>query len=629
MMVSNAIDLAREEDFSLDALKVVPKACMVEADGKTLRVEPKVMEMLILLARANGTHLSREHLIEACWDGRAVTDDAVTRALSKVRKIAALTAPAAFRIETRPKIGVRLVTAPKGAQTSDSVLLDGPGIEAQTSEPLLIVFPFENRSTDPDLQFFSDGVSEEVLGRIMRGSKLKVVGPTSSFQYRGAQKAGAAEALKATHIVDGSIRRAGNRVRINAHLTETASGAGLWAEQFERDLGDIFALQDEIADGIAQALFTKFTPAKLPPIDPATYDLYLRAKSLETNPDRLQSNIASLERVTRQAPEFADGWGRLATLRAFMALNLPYKERATITSQSRHDMARSQALDPQNHETTYANYWTKAPFGAFLAQDKIIALAVSRENPSSDDLAIASFHCYETGQAKKAHHHSMRAHSFDPSSWAVSLTTGISLWGVGQGEAARDKLVAHIDGFTEDQQATAYLLLIASWLGDWDQIDRLSDPKRLAQFPLRENSGILATAATMRYPTAQNREFFFGIMKARVEKLGFIDSVFLTFSSLIGMSDAAYPVLDRLPFGPKGAKGDPLGMMGCRAHLLFTPANKDGRNDARFVKLCARLGLVEFWLTTGIWPDCADEVPYDFRAQCRANAHVPCDAFAF
>ena len=85
---------------------------------------------------------------------------------------------------------------------------------AKSPETLLAVLPFDNLSSDAEMQFFSDGVSEDILGRIQRGSKLKVIGRTSSFQFRGADKPRAAQSLKATHAVDGSIRRGGNKVRI-------------------------------------------------------------------------------------------------------------------------------------------------------------------------------------------------------------------------------------------------------------------------------------------------------------------------------------------------------------------------------------------------------------------------------
>ena len=618
-----SVDPIKEADFNIVDLFVRPKACRVEANDQVTSVEPKVMEILVLLARAKGENVTRERMIEVCWDGRAVSEDAITRTLSKARKLGTLTDPPAFRIETRPKVGVRLVQSDK----TQLVPLTSASSPHKPAEPLLIVFPFENLSSDPDLQFFSDGVAEEVLTRIIRGSKLKVVGPTSSFQFRGLQKVGAAQSLNATHSIDGAVRRSGNKVRITAHLTEVATDAGLWADQFEGDLNDIFGLQDEIADGISQALFTKFTATGRNPIDPAIYDLYLRAKNLETNPARLQQGIVSLERVTQQAPDFADGWGRLATLRAFMRLNLPYRERAIITTQLRHDIAHCHILDPDSPEANYASYWLTPPYGAIVEQDRIITRALARDNPGSDDLSIASFHFYNVGRHRCAHENACIAWSIDPSNWAASINYAISLWAVQSGEACRDALRQHVEVWPEDQQATAYLLLVASAIGDWDEIDRLTDPKRLAHFPLREHGGIIATAVTMRYPTLENQKLLFEMMKTRVRKIGKIDAIFLTFSSLIGMAEAAYPIVESLPFGPIGGKGDALGMMGFRTHLLFTPANKQGRDDPRFVKLCARLGLVDYWLATDMWPDCVDEVPYDFKATCHDARDTPQDRF--
>jgi TolB-like protein len=614
MIMQSGVNLAQEADFCVQALHVFPKACRVEANQAAISVEPKVMELLVLLARANGQNVTREEIVGACWEGRAVSDDAITRTLGKARKIATLTDPPAFRIETRPKVGVRLVS-------SDSILQEQSGQTTQAkpaAEPLLIVLPFENLSTDADLSFFSDGVSEEVLSRIIRGSKLKVIGAASSARIRGPDRVEAARALGATHIVDGSVRRGGNRVRINAHLSEVEMGAGLWADQFEGDLGDIFALQDEIADGIAQALFAKFTPATRALIDPAVYDLYLRAKNLVSQPETLLQSIASLERVTQQAPGFADGWGRLASLRAFMRLNLPYKERAIITTQLRHDIERCRILDPDNREVTYSDYWLSPAYGDFHAHERIIQRGLTCSNPNADDFAIASFHFYNVGLFRLSYDLGLKAVSQDPSNWGSMINHAISLWPVQSGEACRDALRRHVDHWPEDQQGTGYLIFIACAIGDWDEIDRLTDPKRLAQFPLRENSGLIATAATMRYPTLANRQFLFDMMKARVEKHGAFDAAFVAFSSLIGMAEHIYPVIENLRFGPSHTKGDALGLMGYRTHLLFTPAAKNARADPRFVTLCARLGLVDYWLTQSVWPDCVDEVPYDFKAACLA-----------
>jgi DNA-binding winged helix-turn-helix (wHTH) protein len=114
------LDLAREPDFVLAALRVRPSSACVEAQGRAVRVQPKVMEVLILLAQAKATTVSRNQLAEACWAGRVVSEDAMTRVLGKVRRIAALTNPPAFRVETLTKVGVRLIVA-------DASPADAPG----------------------------------------------------------------------------------------------------------------------------------------------------------------------------------------------------------------------------------------------------------------------------------------------------------------------------------------------------------------------------------------------------------------------------------------------------------------------------------------------------------------------
>jgi hypothetical protein len=204
------------------------------------------------------------------------------------------------------------------------------------------------------------------------------------------------------------------------------------------------------------------------------------------------------------------------------------------------------------------------------------------------------------------------------------------MWPSQGDEAALKAMNKHVEAFPEDQQAAAYLILIASSIGDWAVIDRMTAPSRLSQFPLRENIVILATAAAMRYPTSQNKHFLLEMMKARIEKLGAMDCGTFTMASLIGIASEAYDSFAHFPIGPKGAKGEPLGLMGYRTHLLFTPVNKLGREDPRFDPIdCARLGLVEYWLETGSWPDCVDEVPYDFRAACHAARDMAKDRFDY
>ncbi len=171
--------------------------------------------------------------------------------------------------------------------------------------------PPDNLSDDREMQFFSDGVSEEIIQRLSRGARMKVIGRTSSFQFRGADKTArkVASELQCTHILDGSIRRAGGRARISAHLAEAAAQRTCGRTASSAASKNMFAVQDEIAEHIAAALDQTFTSFSTKAIDPSVYDLYLRAspKLLRTGRAADQRQPAGGRHATRLA--FRGGFG--------------------------------------------------------------------------------------------------------------------------------------------------------------------------------------------------------------------------------------------------------------------------------------------------------------------------------
>ena len=148
---------------------------------------------------------------------------------------------------------------------------------------------------------------------------MRVIGRASSFQFRGAAKAEGAvvSQLGATHLLDGSVRRSGQRVRISASLTECATHTIVWSDRFDRDLADVFVLQDEIAAAVAAALETVFSPASAAQkVDPRAYDLYLKARSLGGSPHGNAECLRLLEEAVSLSPDFAAAWASLALARA-------------------------------------------------------------------------------------------------------------------------------------------------------------------------------------------------------------------------------------------------------------------------------------------------------------------------
>jgi len=186
----------------------------------------------------------------------------------------------------------------------------------------ICVLPFANMSGDPEQEYFSDGVTEDIITDLSKVSALLVVSRNSAFTFKGkhTEIAQVARALKVTHVLEGSVRKAGNRVRITAQLIEGATDTHLWAERYDRDLNDIFALQDEISEAIVNALKLRLLPAEKKAIEqrsttnPEAYKLFLMARQYNAMGNSRHRDIAI--RLCRRAveidPTYARAWAMLA-----------------------------------------------------------------------------------------------------------------------------------------------------------------------------------------------------------------------------------------------------------------------------------------------------------------------------
>ena len=520
----------------------------------------------------------------------------------------------------------RSVTRERAAVVAVETLADIVQAPTPPRETLLAVLPFDNLSSDAEMAFFSDGVSEDILGRIMRGSKLKVIGRTSSFQFRGADKPRAAAALNATHVLDGSIRRAGDKVRIAAHLTEADGQTTLWTDRYDRGLEDIFAVQDEISEAIAAALDTAFFPLAAKPIDPAIYDLYLKAREPVMGMEARRGTRALLQAVTAAAPEFADGWATLAMLNRLDEYDLPLREREPIAAAAKVAAARCLALDPENVDAVIA-LADFAPFGDFLPYDATVADIARLGAASSRAQVMRSLRLQCLGRGRESLEVARLARTIDPLDVVPFSNFGMATWQSGAFAEGRALLETAIERQPDNHYAAAALILAWAHQQDWDAVDRLTAPARLAQYPLRELSGAALITAGLRDLASGVGAAMFDVVRASAERIGRVEPSVMIYFAEMGLVGDCYDLLDACRFGPTGDKRDVLGLFAYRTHLLFPAAYTALRADPRFVRLCARLGLVEYWLQTGNWPDCAQTVPYDFRAECEANRHIPIERF--
>ena len=497
---------------------------------------------------------------------------------------------------------------------------------ATTSEPLLAVLAFDNLSSDPEMQFFSDGVSEEIIQRLSRGAKLRVIGRTSSFQFRGERKAEAAPSLNCSHVLDGAVRRAAGRVRISAHLVEASSRTTLWSDRYDRGLEDIFAVQDEISDSIARALDQTFSSYSTRAVDPAVYDLYLRASPNSYAPDELRTNVGLLEVVIQRAPHFAEAWGRLAYLRAFLHFYQPFADRAASATRVADEAARALALDSESIDAMTAQLFVIPPFGHFIETDA--ALERLRRAPGSGDGRRYIGYILRTmGRVRESLDETERAYRLDAldSGFANQLALARMAAGrVAEAVPVYEDLVARVPDMSFPVSS---LLRAYAFQHDWAAVDRLLE--LAAKRQLREFQDGLPFIRAKREPTPETIGGWQRALVAHVAKTGRADISRLVYAAHLGLVDEAYQAAETAGLGPAGTSDDIMGPDRYRTHLLFQAGMPELRNDRRFPRLCARLGLVEFWMATGKWPDCADEAPYDFKAECAKAQHIPKEDFGF
>jgi len=322
---SRPVDLAHSPPFRIGSVEVRPGSREVLGGNRREVLEPRVMQVLVALASAQGKILSRDDLIEACWEGRAVCDDAVNRVISRLRALSRTFA--SIQVETINKVGYRLALEAPDARPDAAAAEPRP--DDGSAIRRICVLPFANMSGDAEQEYFSDGISEDITTDLSKVSALAVTARNAAFAFKGQEVdvRDVARTLGVSHVLEGSVRKSAERVRITAQLIDGATGDHVWAERYDRDLTDIFAIQDEISKAIVEALKVKLLPEERKAIEQhgttsaEAYSLYLMARK-----DWMTGNYGDVrrdERVVRicQAAieidaDYARAWALMALAQA-------------------------------------------------------------------------------------------------------------------------------------------------------------------------------------------------------------------------------------------------------------------------------------------------------------------------
>jgi len=359
------------EDYALDTDRRE-----LRRGADLVALAPQVFDLLQYLIQNRERVASKDDLIATVWNGRIVSDSALTTRVNAARSAIGDSGEEQRLIRTLPRKGFRFVGRVQEEQGPGRTL-DGetpvePPRPALTlpDKPSIAVLAFTNMNGDPGQDYFSDGITEDIITALSRFSELFVIARNSSFQYKGRSPdiRQVGHELGVRYVLEGSIRRAGDRVRINAQLIDAVTGVHRWGERYDRELKDVFAVQDEVSRAIVAILVAHVNKAEAertllkPPATWQAYDFFMRASdlystiSLSYNVADLYETRRLLERSISLDPIYARAYAKLSSTHVAVWVQ-PMDEdylNPTALERAHHFARKAVQLDP-NLPIAHAN----------------------------------------------------------------------------------------------------------------------------------------------------------------------------------------------------------------------------------------------------------------------------------
>src|SRR6266496_1681281 len=469
----------------------------------------------------------------------------------------------------------------------------------------IAVLPFVNMSSDRENEYFVDGLTEEILNRIAQINELKVPGRTSCFAFKdkNADLRQVGAALGVAHVLEGSVRKSGERLRITAQLVRTHDGYHLWSRSFDRKLDDVFAIQEEIARSIAEALSVQLKVgsvghAERPTQDMRAYDNYLQARTLITqrSPTNVRSAIPLLEAAVQRDPTFAKAWAALAQARALAPYFLPID--TTESLQNAENAARKAlALDASLAAAHSAladvlrdrYHWSEAEAEYRRALELSPGEAETHNQYAQMLLSV--------GHTDSALEHADRACELDPLAWVPSATRALVHFCRGEFAEGKDwadrsaKIRGHVGGF---QIELALLYALAS--KDVDLARSAIAQAGQVEWSLPPDTKVLKLTDEALAAFGDHSRSSPDLAKAPREVQGFrsTGNLFLAaVAAFVGQKEAALQAL---------SAGLPSRALLLDRGLIWSPVFKPLRNEPRFLELVRATELPDYWRVAG-WGD--------------------------
>ena len=275
------------EDYALDTdLRELQRGAAV------VSITPQVFDLLDYLIRNRGRVVSKDDVINAIWNGRSVSDAALATRLNAARSAIGDSGLEQRLVRTLPRKGFRFVGSvleaqrPADAPVADDQMEHRKPFLALPDKPSIAVLPFQNLSDDPEQEYFADGMVEDIITGLSRSKLLFVISRNSSFTYKGkaVDIKQISRELGVRYVLEGSVRKAGKRIRVTGQLIDASTDANIWADKFDSDLEDIFDLQDRVTSSVIGAISPELERAEIerarrkPTENLQAYDYYMRHK---------------------------------------------------------------------------------------------------------------------------------------------------------------------------------------------------------------------------------------------------------------------------------------------------------------------------------------------------------------
>jgi TolB-like protein len=323
----------RFNGFELDPAR----RCLRAADGEAVTLTAKIFDTLLYFVEHRGRVIGKDTLLAAIWPSAVVDENNLAHTISLLRRVLGDDAKVQRCIATVAGRGYQFVADVDvlGSPAASRAAECDPGL-GQVPKPSIAVLPFADLSADKNQEYFADGISEELTNALSRAHGLHVAGRTSAFYFKGKNESlrTIGEALGVEHILEGSVRKARDRMRVTTRLVNATTGYQVWSESYDRPFEDVFVLQDEIARSVARALQVTLGVGAIGSApgmtrNVAAYEEFLLAQSQRRRsvPEAFPVAIQHLQRALSLDPSFAMAWSALRTVCVTGAYLMPGRAR--------------------------------------------------------------------------------------------------------------------------------------------------------------------------------------------------------------------------------------------------------------------------------------------------------------